>query len=240
MKGLEKIPSLKELEQAYRVLQGAVLPLGHVSESVTEEEFVRFSQWVRFDPRLGEIWIERFSREWKNLRPIWIREALHRAPWPEAFGVLVDQAIAYGGLKKEEKKNLRLIAEVILSGVEPASYENFFIGIHAFSSSAQRLDAEGPLRSYLKWGYFGREVLVNKAQKKAETGEIGRTEISPPCRKKILTELSKKKQRLVLRDYLEALDWKVSRRVAQKDLQSEPSLIPRGNSRARFYVRRRA
>ena len=231
MRGLIHIPSIDELEKAYGILQSKA--------AVAEVDYALYSQWTRFDPRLGEIWIARFARDWRNLRPAILRDALLELPWPSAFGVLIEQTLAYGNLSLPEKKILRSISRAVLASIPTALFEAFFIGLAPFASRSMREDAENPIASYSKWGYFGRDVMINKASQKLSAGEFHRTEIDADRRELILKTLLQEKNRITINDYLEALEWKVSRRVAQKDLKISPVLKARGKTRARFYIRKK-
>src|SRR5688572_5448385 len=117
MKGLAQVPSTESLVKAYRRLQGA--------EKISEEDFVLCSQWVRFDPRLGEIWVARFLQEWKNLRFGALCEAIRHQPWPLCLGVLIDQILDHSLLGQNvvgsDRRDLARLRDALLRGQEKAN-----------------------------------------------------------------------------------------------------------------------
>ncbi len=225
MRGLKKWPSTDALEQAYLRLQSA--------EPVSAEDLVLFSQWCRVDARLAEIWIQRYTNDWSKYSPIELRAELSRQPWPLAFGVLSDQAARYGGMKRAEKKILRTLTRAVLHGFEHASGENFFI-LHApLGSKSLEKDAAQSDPTYRRWGYFGRDVLP-RAAAKAKFGT--QTRIRRSDRLRFLDQWLKCRKRFRIDEYRDALERRVSMRVAQQDLAGSKRVKRVGNTKARYYV----
>ena len=227
MKGLDKIPSTDELSLAYGKLQSRQPSL------ISLAEIILWSQWSRFDPRLAEQLIVFISEKWKRWNPVFLHEELLKQPWPQAFGVLLEQALAAGFLSKESASLFKKWGDVVLSDISPANGEQFFIGLQKLGSKQMLRNAERPLRAYTAWGYFGCDLLVNKAQEKIKLRN--RTLVSAAVRKHVLSELLKTRKRLTVKDYCEALSYQVSRRQAEIDLAREKRLIPSGQTRGRFY-----
>ena len=157
MKGLVYLPQLKVLEQAYRKIQTA-------PESISESDLALWSQWTRFDPRLGEQWISTVIERWRSLSPLKLNEALRSQPWPAAAGPLFEQARVFWDWNREERRLFQSWCRLVMSGICPAQWEQYFIGLRAIAGEAMRRDAYAPLRTYTRWGYLGREVLLNKAR----------------------------------------------------------------------------
>lgn len=225
MKGLGAIPSFRELGEAYQVLQ--IEP-----ERAGLPELAFWSQWSRFDPRLGEQWISHLSRYWKEISPLAFREALLAQPWPAAAGVLLEQAALIG--KTSDKRLFRTWKNCVMSGIEPAPHEQFFIGLRAFAGEEMRQDCLQTLKPYRRWGYFGREILLNKAQSRQGRS----TWISASVRRKTLSALLAKHDRIRVQDYIDALEGAISRRQAQLDLHGFPGLEARGQTQGRSYRKR--
>lgn len=223
MKGLSSVPSLRDLERAYRKLQSDL-------ESISIAEWALWSQWSRFDPRLAEQWISGLSKQWRDVSPLLLNESLRSHPWPAAAGVLLEQAWVYWDGSQEEKTLFRAWSRCVMSGVEAAPNELFFIGLRAFAGEAARRDAIESLKPYRKWGYYGRELLVNKALARKK-----RTLASPGVRRRKLEELLKSRSRITVGDYIDCLGGAVGRRQAELDLQKTPRLKPIGQTQGRFY-----
>lgn len=221
MKGLSRIPQTQDLAAAYALLQS--------DTGIGVEELVLWTQWSRFDPRLAEQWISYLCRNWKAIAPLEFREKIRLQPWPSAAGVLLTQIIEERLLAPEERRVFRHWAGMVMEGTTPASNEQFFIGLRAFGGKQMREDAEKSLRSYVKWGYLGRETLVNKAKPYA------RTRVNPVIRNRALKELMNSRERFTVRDYQNAVGGQLSARQAQLDLSKERNLIAIGNTRGRSY-----
>ncbi|MBU6154861.1 MAG: hypothetical protein KGP28_11210 [Bdellovibrionales bacterium] len=219
-------PAEEELTQAYRILQA--------KESIDPSSFVRFAQWVRFDPRLGELWLEAFDRQWQQESPILFRDANLKQAIPAVLGVLLDQYRTYFCPKPLRSAFVHWSA-IALEGVVPAPFQQFFIGVLPFAGKQMRENAERPARAYLKWGFLGRDVFLNKFLEKQKT--LQKTGLGLEQRMRILSELLKAQERITVSDYLSACDHLISRRVAQKDLSGHPRLRCMGNTRAKFYLK---
>ncbi len=227
MKGLEKIPATKNLADAYDTLLGDKVGTG---SGIPELKIALWTQWSRFDPRLAEILVEFISRRWEAIPPLPLRKALLDSPWPSAFGVIFENTLSAGLIPPGQRRVFRHWGAVVLSGVAPASNEQFFFGIRKVGGSEMMKDVVESSKSYLKWGYFGRELLLNKA-----APSESRTELPATARERFLRELISGRNRITVNDYREALDHRVSRRQAELDLARSKDLIPVGNTRGRFY-----
>jgi hypothetical protein len=223
MKGLEKIPSVDDLRAAY----------DRMTVAPTAPEVVLWAQWARFDPRLAEQLVLLFAHNWKSWNACTLHEELQNVPWPAAFGVLAEQALAVRLIPSKDRAIFRKWCDLVLTGVLPASGEQFFIGLRKVGGKQMRLDAEFPLQAYRKWGYLGRDLLLNKASGQAAI--LNRTLVPATVRKHGLGRLMEERKRLTVEDYRKALDYRVSRRQAELDLTREKRLTPVGQTRGRFY-----
>jgi hypothetical protein len=227
MRGLEMIPSLGDLQDAYSRLQKQQ----RVGEAVSPHQLVLWSQWSRFDPRLAEMLVARLSASWASFNPIDVQEALRDAPWPAALGVLLEQVRIYGLSQRAERKRYQSWLSCAMVSILPARGELFFIGQRAFAGKLALADAEFSLRSYRRWGYFGREVLLNKASAREPS-----TAIAPRVRRRVLLQILRRKSAITVSDYMTALRGAVSRRQAQIDLKNA-GLSACGETRSRTYSR---
>ncbi|MCM2281932.1 MAG: hypothetical protein NDI61_08820 [Bdellovibrionaceae bacterium] len=222
MKGLEIIPSTRQLQEAYGVLQAD-------PGAVSVREFVLYSQWARLDPRLAEILVGYLRARWKSFNPLEVNEALLKSPWPASMGVLMDQARTYSRFMPAERRAFASWQKCAMVSVRPAEGELFFLGLRSFAGKVMLKDAEFPLRSYTRWGYLGREILINKA-----SASPARTSLDPARRRQVLRQLLRGRRHITVEDYMSALEGTVSRRQAQIDLKAA-KLITSGNTRSRIY-----
>lgn len=228
MTGLEAIPGQRDLLGTYERIQAGI-PL-------SVPELALWSQWARFDPRLGEQWIGVVLRDWRGISAIDLNRELLSQPWPAAVGVLLEQALAFGPWPAPERRLFRDWSRLVMSGVAAVDGAGqFFIGLRAFGGQAMRRDAENALKPYLRWGYLGKEVLRNKASSAAKSSTTAPREL----RDRILGELIRAGRSFSVSDYLAALGFCVSRRQAELDLRGDPRLEWRGHTRSRVYRARR-
>jgi hypothetical protein len=226
MRGLLSIPNMQDREKAYAFLE-------HRSAKITPEQWALWSQWTRFDPRLAELWAKAISLVWRSLDPFRFREALLTQPWPACAGVLFSQVHIHL-LDPAVRPLFRAWSQLVLSGVPKAENQFYFIGTCAFAGKRIQKDAESSFKSFLRWGFLGQATFVNKA-----SNQPSKSEIKPSQRRAKLDFLISQQSRLTVQDYIAALPEGVSIRQAQLDLASHPRLKAVGNTRGRFYVRKR-
>jgi hypothetical protein len=227
MRGLEKIPGTPDLEQAYAELQSA----RHLLPAV---RLVELSQWSRLDARLAEQLVTHLVRFWKDLRVGELRSALGPAAWPAALGVLLAHARLHPDLERADRRAFAGMIEAVMAGLPLGDGGTFFIGTRAFAGQQQRQDAELSSKPYSAWGYLGRDLLLNKASRSR------RTLHSIEQRRRVLDGLVKRCESdgrpLTTQEYRAALGERISPRLAELDLRAHPRLVPRGQTRGRFFL----
>ena len=161
MKGLKKIPSQRQFLQAYKALQ--LMP-----DSVSIKKLVLWSQWTRLDPRLGEILVAYLAKFWQIHKPLEINQELKKQVWPAVFGVLLEQAPFCRSQnlknKKSERKRFFYWAKSAMLDISPANNELFFIGLYKVGGKLAQEECFCSIKPYRKWGYFSKELLINKAK----------------------------------------------------------------------------
>ena len=225
MKGLKRIPSEKQIAGAYTLLQ-------MTEKNIPDGKLALYSQWTRLDPRLGEILVGYLAGFWKRHNPVSLNRFVRLQVWPSAFGVLVEQTPFYFQQKgmKWDKSFFRKWAECVMDSVRPAHGELFFVDIHTIGSKRFFEEATHATEIYRKWGYFGKDLMINKASPPQ------RTLISPAQRKFLLERLLKQKKELKVEDYMRELNFQIHRKQAQRDLKNHPLLSRRGNTKNRRYI----
>jgi|GEM_PF-1593895 len=226
--------SSQEIAEAYRKLQGNETISSGV---ISIEEWITFAEMARFDPRLGEVLVVRLKDDFKAISPFQLREeALFKLREPATIGVLLDHAALLLG--SSERKSFSHWKALTLDGIQKAPYQSFFIGLHPFANESLREAARHPHPIYARWGFYARDLMINKAQK--WTDQATRTFVKPDERRKVLDQLIRKRERIETRDYLQELNGLVSRRQAEIDLSLHPQLVKRGRTRGAFWVKKRS
>lgn len=213
MRGLSPLPSSSALALATETLLAALHARG--ARLPSEEDLALWSQWVRFDPRLGEVWIQWVAQSWSRLDALALNSAFEAQPWPAVAGVLLDHV-------RIRDPRFRAWRSLALAGIRPAhrgALEQFFIGLRAFAGEAGRQDILEAARPFEKWGYGARDLLLNKAFARKDHTWMSRSK-----RLAKLRVLQKKfaREGRILRasDYLREMRGAVSQRQAQLDLQT--------------------
>lgn len=227
MKGLEVIPTLDLLGDAYSLLQSG-------GKRIKPAQLALWSQWARFDPRLAEQWISHILARWQAIHPFEFNRLLLQQPWPAAGALLLEQAKLIADFDKADCVRFAHWAMGVCLGVSPSNGEQFFIGLRAFAGDEMKKDAELAWLPYQQWGFLGRELLANKAGRWK-----GRFTLLPPrTRKKLLDQVIAAHARFTVNDYIEATGGAVSRRQAELDLARHPRLRRVGRTNGSMYVRK--
>lgn len=228
MKGLNKIPNQEKIAKVYATLQ-------FHQDSVHPKDLALWSQWTRLDPRLGEILIEYISKFWQKQNPIVLNKYLKLYPWPSVFGVLTEQVPFYH-LQNPQKKNWnkKLFlnwAKCVMTDIPAAEDEQFFIGLYKAGGRKMLEECLYSIKPYRKWGYFAKDLLINKVQSSKKTL------ISFKQRSVIIEELLKSHETFTVKDYLEKVDFQIHPRQAQRDLKNYKQIQSFGHTKGKYYTR---
>ena len=151
MKGLIEIPSLSDYQYAYHQLQTR-------AEAITVAQLALWTQWARLDPRLAEQWIYHVSKFWKSYSPAEWNHLMRSQPWPCAAGPLFEQVRSLLLQDRVEKSLFKKWFQCVMSKIDPASGEQYFVGLRAFGGALMQKDATQTLLPYQRWGDCGREI----------------------------------------------------------------------------------
>ena len=117
-----------------------------------------------------------------------------------------------------------------MSGVSPSQGELFFVGLYKLGSKFAVRQAEGASQPYLRWGYLGQDLWLNKA-----SSQDHGTVLAASRRQQVLNRLIESQPSFTVADYRAALGGTVSARQAQRDLARHPQLKAQGFTRNRIY-----
>ncbi len=215
--GFMHCPTLQDLEKAYHVI------FQTNGKAMNLNTFSQFCQWTRFDSRLGEICVQFLSKHWETIHPLELRTAFLQSPWPAVLGVLLEFCFKKDLFFKHWKK-------LATFEIKKANGEQFFIGKRKIAGSLMLDDVRFSLEEYRRWGYFGREVLVNKQN------ESTQPHLAYSTRIEILKELLKTHPKIKTRHYWEAVGKCISIRQAERDLRNFPHLKSCGHTKGKFFI----
>lgn len=184
------------------------------SNKVNLNYFLNSYYWCRYDARLGELLIEFMKNNWTYWNPFEVARQLKHHQWPQVFGVLGGHVALL--LTKGEKKTFLKWLDCCFYQV---SFEKemsvFFIGVFKFGGKQLRNEAFDSIALYSKWGYYAKTPMVNF---RFLSSNPKRTFIKKEQRLEKLKDLFAIKKRIRIQDYIEYLDYKVSKRTAELDL----------------------
>lgn len=226
--GLEKIPGVHDLATAYDDL------LGHFKNEIVlpPKSFAIYSQWTRFDSRLGEICVQYLLKNWRRMNPAQLHTELSKLPWPAVIGVLAEFVERQLITTPDEAlfKNWKIL---VTTGFANTDWEQFFIGKRRIGGRAMFEDARFSLEEYRKWGYLSREILINKPK-------LGTASYSVGTRYQILIDLLSVHSRITTDLYWETIGRAVSRRQAERDLLACKLLKAVGRTKGRFFTKQKS
>lgn len=223
MQGLKDIPNISQLQKVYGELQtsSVCLPL---------EQLALWACWVRFDPRLGEQWIEHLKKHWAKINPLEFNRHLRKQAWPASAGPLLEQIPLFSQWRVSEHHAFEAWSSCVMSGIPLMPYQLYFIGLRALGGEMVRKDVMLSLKSYIRWGFYSRELLVNKA-----TQKHCYTDLTPESREQILASLIHNQDKILVKDYIAAAGGAISTRQAQLDFKKQPNLVKVGKTKGSYY-----
>lgn len=220
MRALKTVPSMKQRLEAYRDLQSADVGLALL---------VKYYPWTRFDPRLAEILTQNLAKSWSKLNSADLNQRLKQTQWPQALGVILEQT---GYLvSRRDQQRFRTWKKIAMTDIKPANGEIFWIGLHKFAGKIVQELPQRSIRPYLKWGYYGSDILINKSSSK----KLNQTLLDKSQRMKILRQFAGTVHFFTVGDYMRALSYSVHKRTAELDLKNCDFIMSYGNTKARRY-----
>lgn len=224
MKGLYKIPTQVDLAKAYNQLQS----FKSKRKAIEENQIALWSQWTRFDPRLGEILADYLLKNWESLNPVQLNSEIKKLPWPAALGVILETSKLL--IEKNRFSIFSAWSTLVMSGIKLADNEQFFIGLNKLLGAKMMREVMYPLKIYRKWGYLSSDPMINKALLNQR-----KTIMPKAVRLALLNESLRNKKSITVSDYMNLLAGSLNRRQAERDLKEHKGLIARGFTRNRVY-----
>jgi hypothetical protein len=221
MKGLVELPSITNITKAYNNF--------YSNKKISETNIILYSEWSRFDPRLGEILVEYLKKNWSSLNPILLRDINTSSPWPQALAVILEHVIH---LEILQPKLFKFFKALVLEGIEPIKYQAFTIGVFKPGGKEIKSSAINPHPFFEKWGFYEANPFFSKISDVKST-----TLLDKDVRKSILKALLSRRKEVTVNDYLGACRHAIHRRQAERDLNNFFKLKKRGQTRNRIYTK---
>lgn len=157
----------------------------------------------RFDPRLSDILVGYFSKRWRDVNPTRLREFYAQMDTPQTVAVVAEFL-----LESIEGDELKYFVSYLVAGLRPVETQFYFRDLYSVGGSLARRAAEEGLLEYKKWGFLACE-------RPGKTGTL-----DAASRRNILRRLFEKKGEVSLKDYLNAVQFSISRQQALLDIKS--------------------
>lgn len=228
---LKRIPTLNDLSRIYFELAqwgapaiGAKKPWPYKMGSL-EELLALTCEMVRYDPRLLGILIIFLKNSWNRLNPLKLRHELKRCQTPQVMGVIGEF------VKTEIKdKEINYFFDYLIKGLGPVTGQLFFKGTHPPGSLYFEKIARKSLKEYRKWGFLSMERPVVDLRTKRQIGSLARE-----SRMRILESIIHRKTMVTIKEYIEAVDYSISRQQALSDIKSLGTLESVGHGRNAYW-----
>ena len=215
-------------EQVQRV--GECLLLAEIgSTKLNSSELQWMLQCLRLDPRICELAVHYFAKNWSDIHPMELRKLNSEQDSPAALAVLLEQTLNFGSI--QDKKIFREWMNLVTFECPKGNNEQFFIGVYPINSSLMRENAENPYKIFLKWGFFERNLFLNKALQKTRRITLATQNRRDIVKQDLFTE----GRSFTVEDYRQRVDAPLSRRQAERDLKDCGLFVARGFTRGRTY-----
>lgn len=225
-----KWPSADEILQAMNQLQGAPI-------NINSKTLIQFFLWSRFEPRLSEQLVQFLQNHWQRFHPLRIRYWNIKSRSPEILLAHLEF------LKKIIPAKNRILYnhwfEIIKHQVKPKFHGVFFVGQFPVAGSLIKQEALNGLNIWKKWGFLSTHIPINKYQQK------NKTHLSKKERIKqfqlFITQLNQNNtNQFSVNDYLVFTENKISKRLAELDLQEltsikKPIIYSQGHTKNKKY-----
>jgi hypothetical protein len=224
MLGPSNIPSIKESQLIYTELAK--------SEKISADRLVEIYHLSRFDPRFAEILVEKISKSWRFLNPFDVNTSLKATDWPAVLGVLLEHAEFL--VPVADKKLYQAWKKMMMVAIKPAGDEIFWIGVYPFAGPTTKNLITTSNKAFARWGFFGREILVNKASL-AVSKSPAKTMLKKFERDSILRNLAKAGASFSVSDYINDCDGLLHRRTAELDIANAKFLRSTGQTQGKRF-----
>ena len=228
MKGPTKIPNQADLISYYNLLQTAKSPLN-------EKVLFQIIHDTRWDPRLHEQVIQHLVQHWKEISAINLNSEAHKSFWPTTLALTLEiLEYFFKTSNSMDSKNFQLFKnwkKLCITNIKKAPEELYYIGLSRFAGVESKKDFYYSARPFSKWGYLCRDLPLSKLKTKSQAALY-----SPSSRKNILLSLFQSKKRITINDYIEALQYSVSKRQAERDLSTLKYIRKQGKTKGCSYI----
>lgn len=176
----------------------------------TEELLALAGAMLRYDPRLLSILLQFVVEHEAGLNPRALRAAMADMQYPQALLVVFWFAKAASNAPE-----IAHMAEYLAQGIGPVSPpERFFIDTDRPGSRQASRKMGRNLRAYARWGFIGTERPTADAYRKTTVGSY-----DARTREDIARSTARRRGKITLAQYLQAIDHSVSRAQAREDLR---------------------
>jgi hypothetical protein len=182
---------------------------------------------ARYDPRLAAILVDFLRSEGARFHPVRLKETLRKR---EALPVMA--ALGEFVLETSPPLPVREMMRFLITGASPVPIQLFYRGLYPIGGKKMEEAASKPLWGFKKWGFLAADPPLLKERLPAKRPYL----FDQASRLQILRELTRKKSRFRLRDYLQEIGFSVSRQQALKDLRAIPWIRKKGERKGALYM----
>lgn len=190
-----------------------------------EELITLASDMSRFDPRLFGIMVEYFSTHWHNLNPLNIRKLYSQMKTPQTVPLICEFA-------KELTKDSEAMFffAYLQQGIDPVTPQFYFHNLYSPAGRLAIRAVEEGIKEYKKWGFLASERPVIHSMDRQSVGSL-----DPISRINILQRLLNEKKEISISEYLEAVNYSISRQQALVDIRYSGLAVSVGGGRGAMW-----
>lgn len=192
-----------------------------------EELFCLAAMMSRYDPRLVTILTSFLADHWQRLNPYTIRTFYPIMKTSQTVAVLAEFLLHSKTIESE----FRFFLEYLQRGLTPVPSQLYFLHLYTPGGHLLQRAIDMPLAEYKRWGFLAREAPVIDRVLRHPLGQHDKA-----SRKNILRRLFASHKRVLLADYLQALEHRISRQQALSDMRAFPNTRRIGRGRGSAWA----
>lgn len=187
-----------------------------------EEMLCLAADLSRYDPRLITILVRFVREQWKTFNPLLIRSHFKNMKTPQTIAVIVE----FVRHQTRGDADVNYFCEYLQRGLDPAPMQFYFHHLYRLGGMLAERAKEEPLTEYKRWGFLACEAPLFDEKTRTTTGTL-----DAPTRRNILKKLLTHQREIRMSDYLNVLDYAVSRQQALLDLKAFTGLKQIGSKK---------
>lgn len=185
--------------------------------------------WSRFDARLFEALVQYFILSWQQINPTLLRQKYKTMHTPQTICLIA----SFGRMVLKADSEFKAYLSYLSSQVRPVTPQLYFHFLFTPAGQLMQQTLDGSLLEYTQWGFISNFRPILDTLNRTTGGHHSKDK-----RLLLAKQILSQEGKLALNQYLQALDYSVSRQQALLDLKDLKGLQCVGHGRGSYWVYR--